>query len=440
MHPSMAPSFILTPRQREAAALIAGKQRHTLVVGGSRSGKTALICRIILLRAHKAPGSRHVILRFRANAARSAISLDTLPKVARLSGIEITEHRQDGYFELDNGAQIWVGGLDDKERAEKILGMEFATLYFNECSQIPYPSIVLALTRLAQVSYCADGSILAQRALFDLNPTGKGHWTYLLFVAHKDPDSRRPLAHPEDYAHIYINPVHNASNLAASYITALEALPEKARKRFLSGEYQADIDGALWSIEGLEACRRRHDEVPDLARMVIAIDPSGASGKEETRSDDIGICAAGVGVDGDGYVFEDLTCKLGPEAWARIAVDAFHRHKADCIVAEGNYGGDMVRAVIHAIDRSVPVRMVTATRGKVIRAEPISALYEQGKVHHVGRFDDLEDEMLNFAVSGYYGSKSPNRADALVWALTYTMKTKQEKAEIRTPVIPVFRM
>jgi hypothetical protein len=406
-----------------------------MLVGGSRSGKTFVLCRTVLARAHAAPESRHVILRFRGNAARSSISLDTLPRAAKLCfpGKRLTEYRQDGFFELVNGSQIWVSGLDDQVRAEKILGQEFATIYFNECSQIPYSSVTLARTRLAQVVPHLNGGYLTQRAYYDLNPPGKGHWTYQMFVAGVEPDSRQPIADRSQYASLYMNPHDNAANLSPEYLAELASLPERARKRFLDGEYQTEIDGALWTLETLE--QGRVENVPDLQRVVVGVDPSGASGDENSRSDAIGIVVAGKGVDGRGYVLEDLTCRLSPEAWARRAVDAYRRHSADCIVAEKNFGGDMVRAVLRAVDADVPIRLVTASRGKAVRAEPIAALYEQSKVSHVGMFVELEDEMLNFSVSGYQGSKSPNRADALVWVLTELMGKTIAEVPIVVPMI-----
>ena len=145
-------SFELTARQLEAQQLCAGDAVHVMLFGGSRSGKTFLLVRNVIMRALKAPKSRHAIFRFRYNHLRASIILDTWPKVMSLAfpGVQANMHQQDGYAEFENGAQVWFAGLDDKERTEKILGMEFATLYFNECSQIPANSIDTALTRLAQ--------------------------------------------------------------------------------------------------------------------------------------------------------------------------------------------------------------------------------------------------------------------------------------------------
>ncbi len=409
-------SFDLTPRQDEAIALLNGPQRHTLLAGGARSGKTFLFVLAILIRALKAPGSRHVIFRFRANSVWTSIGLDTLPKVARLCGVPIKAHTQDKFFELPNGAQIWLAGLDDKERVEKILGMEFVTIYFNEASQIPYSSFVVAVTRLAQV--CAG---LLQRIYVDLNPSGTAHWTYRLFIQKIDPDTRKPIPDPESFQAMFLNPGDNAINLDPAFLRSLENLPERQRRRFFEGRYSDEIDGALWPLELLDKCRCEPSDVPQLIRVVVAIDPSGTAGKDDKRSDDVGIMVAGKGIDGRAYVLADRTCNLSPAGWARVAITAYHEFEADRIIAERNYGGAMVEHVIQGADADVPYREVVASRGKAVRAEPISNLYEKDLVRHAGKFNDLEDQLSNFSTSGFLGNKSPDRADAAIWALSELM-------------------
>jgi phage terminase large subunit-like protein len=177
----------------------------------------------------------------------------------------------------------------------------------------------------------------------------------------------------------------------------------------LFGELITDTPGALWSRDVLE--RNRVREFPDLMRVVVGIDPSGSSGGNQQ-----GIIVAAKGADGHGYVLADATCALSPEGWGRRAVEAYYRWHADRIVAERNYGGDMVAHVIRTIDPRVAYKDVVASRGKRVRAEPIAALYEQNRAHHVGGFPDLEDQMANWDPEDYSGS--PDRVDALVWALT----------------------
>ena len=274
-----AQQFVLTPRQEQARALLQS-QRHTLLVGGSRSGKTTLLVREIAGRALRAENSRHAILRLHANAARASVALDTLPKVFRLCypNQPLKRHRTEGYFSLLNGSEIWIGGLDDQERVEKILGNEYATIFLNECSQIPYSSALVALTRLAQ-----NAAGLPQAAYYDLNPTSKGHWTNILFGEKRDPVSRQPLSNPEDYARMFLNPADNAVNLTAAYLKSLESLPERQRKRFFEGVYIDDLDGALFSYEAIARARVSGLEPARCRRVVVAVDPSGASSRGRHR-------------------------------------------------------------------------------------------------------------------------------------------------------------
>jgi hypothetical protein len=406
----------LFPRQEEANQFLAKPGRYKALYGGSRAGKTFVFIRAICMRALRRE-SRHAVLRLRANAVHSAISLDTLPKVMAtcFPGAGIIPHRMDGYFELpDTKSQIWVGGLDDKERVDKILGNEYATIFLNEASQIPYSSYLVVMTRLAQM---VEG--MQQRLYLDLNPVGKLHWSNMLFGEHKDPISRQPLPDPENYARMQMNPVDNPL-LSPEYIRSLDNMPEKQRRRFFLGEYIDEVDNALWTYDRLDAIRMDRAELPELRRIVVAVDPSGASGDEDERSDEIGIVVVGIDFSGRVYVLEDCSAKVGPAEWSKIAVRAYRAWAADKIVAEKNYGGAMVEAVLRAVDPDLPIKLISASRGKVVRAEPVAALYEEkiDRVRHVGRFPDLEDQLCSFSTSGYLGDKSPDRADALVWGVT----------------------
>ena len=414
----MTSPFRLTEKQREVNKLLGGQQRSTLVYGGARSGKTFILTRACVARALRGAHSRHIILRARMNAVRASVWLDTFPKVMRLCFPEVNwkSERQDGFVHFPNKSQLWFGGLDEKDRVEKILGQEYVTMYYNEASQIKYQSYLTASTRLAQV---VPG--LQQREYIDLNPSGTKHWTYRQNVQKLTNDGRRPLVDPDDYQFTMMNPKDNAANLDPKFIKTLENLPERARKRFLEGLYVSEIDGALFSLETLERTHVEPKEAPRMMRICVAVDPSGARSPEDKRNDAIGIVVAGMGEDGRGYILDDATCLGGPAMWGRIAVDKFYQWGADCIVAEINYGGAMVEHTIRTADPTVPYREVTASRGKWIRAEPVSALYEQDRVRHVGKFIDLEDELSNFSTIGYQGDKSPNRADAAIWALTELM-------------------
>ena len=393
-----------------------------MLAGGSRSGKTFIECRGTAFRAIAAPKSRHAIFRFRFNAVKASIVLDTFPKMMGLCFPEVDYEidKSDWYAKLQNDSEIWFGGLDDKARTEKVLGQEHATLQFNECSQIPFPSINLALTRLAQrVSYKVDGQEreLRLKAFYDENPPSQAHWSYKQFVRKVEPDTGKPLTDATAYALLYMNPVDNRENLAADYLADLARLPVRMRQRFLEGKFADITAGALWSVEIIDQ-QRTLEELPDMQRIIIAVDPSGSGDTDNIGNDEIGIIVAGLGIDGRGYVLEDLTCKVGPKAWGTIATTAFDRHQADLIVAEKNFGGEMVRHVIQSAKADVPTKLVTASRGKVVRAEPIGALTEQGKIRFAGRFNELEEELCSMTTNGYLGERSPNRADAFVWAMS----------------------
>jgi predicted phage terminase large subunit-like protein len=212
----------------------------------------------------------------------------------------------------------------------------------------------------------------------------------------------------------------NAANLAQPFLDAIRARYEGTRlgRQELNAELLEDTPGALWKREWLDAGRIH--TVPNLKRIVVAIDPAVSSSE---GSDETGLVVAGIADDEQGYVLEDVSGKYGPDEWARKAVAAYHRWSADRIIAEKNNGGDMIASTIRSIEANIPFRAVHASRGKVIRAEPISALYEQGKIHHCGTFPELEDQMCAFTSdfdrsrSGY----SPDRLDAMVWAFSELM-------------------
>jgi len=435
----------LTAKQAEAQVILAGPAKHIMLFGGSRSGKTFLLTRNVALRAIKAPGSRHAILRFRFNHVKASVVLDTFPKVMSLAfpGVDYHIDKSDWFARLGE-SQIWFGGLDDRERTEKILGQEHATLFLNECSQIPYISQQLATTRLAQmVEQVVKGRQdrpLKPRMYYDCNPPSKGHWTYKLFVAGQDPETKQPIERPGDYQCYQINPRDNLANLPAGYLDTLGALSTRLQRRFLAGEFADENPQALFRVEDIDLWRVTDGKTPDLIRVAIGVDPSGSGDVDNADNDEIGIVAAGLGTDGNAYVLEDCSVKAGPATWGKVATTAYERHEANVVVGEANYGGAMVQHVIQTARPRTPYKAVTATRGKALRAEPFSALYEQGKVRHVGYFPELEDELAGLSTIGYTGSGSPNRADALVWALAELfagiVQPKAKPSRVVAPYVP----
>lgn len=211
----------------------------------------------------------------------------------------------------------------------------------------------------------------------------------------------------------------NAANLAPGFLKqVMRRYGHTALGRQeLEGEIVDQLDGGLWRREQIAA--QRVTAPPDLTRIVVAVDPPVTS---NANSDACGIIVAGLGADNRGYVLADRTIRgREPIVWARAAVAAYRDYAADRIVAETNQGGDLVASVIRQVDENVPIRGVKATRGKWIRAEPVSTLYAEGRVLHVGEFVELEAQMCAFAADGLAQGKSPDRLDALVWAITDLM-------------------
>ena len=206
----------------------------------------------------------------------------------------------------------------------------------------------------------------------------------------------------------------NAANLAPAAIQQLKEKYEGTRlgRQELYAEVLDDLEGALWSYSNIEQNRATKEQIPSLSRIVVAIDPAVTNNE---FSDETGLVVSGSDENGEYYVLEDGSLKASPDGWARAAIDLLYKYQADRIIAEVNNGGDLVEKVLRTIDRSVPYSAVRASRGKIVRAEPIAALYEQGKVHHVGEFKELENQLISYTPTS---RKSPDRLDALVWAIT----------------------
>lgn len=399
--------FKKTKIQLRACELFLTACKEFLLVGGSRSGKSFIIVRSIVLIALKYPGSRHLIARFRFNAVKNSIWSDTLKKVLKIcfANMPVKWNNVDYFIELPNGSQIWLAGLDDKERTEKILGMEFLTIFLNEASQISYDAYSTIKTRLAQL---ING---ARNILFvDCNPPSKKHWLYKVFIEHVDPEQNLPLDAGR-YGAIKMNPIDNLENISPEYMEILASMPARKRKRFMDGDFSDDSEGALWTDDLISATRV--NTAPVMKRIVISIDPAVTS---KDTSDETGIIAVGIGFDDHLYILDDDTGTYTPNEWAQRAVAMYNKHNADRVIGETNNGGDLIEAVLRNISKTIPYKSVHATRDKLTRAEPIAAIYEQGKAHHVGLLVDLELEMTSWTAKT--GEKSPNRIDALVWGCT----------------------
>jgi phage terminase large subunit-like protein len=244
------------------------------------------------------------------------------------------------------------------------------------------------------------------RVILVMNPSFKSHWIYKRWIEKSK----------QECTYIHTTYLDNINNLSGSFVEQAERVRVENYPRFehlFLGKWLDDAEGLLWNRPMIDKCYIQ--KAPELTRIVIAIDPAISSTAE---SDETGITVQGLDAKGNGYLLEDLSGKYTPNEWSSIAVNAVNRWNADCIVAEKNQGGDMVEAVLRANGAKYRVKLVTATKGKYVRAEPIYSLYEQGKVFHVGKFPILESQMVSFEPEK---GKSPDRVDALVWGFTDLM-------------------
>lgn len=329
-----------------------------------------------------------------------------MPGVLKALGItgRVKLNKSDWFYEFPNGSSIWIGGLDDKDRLEKILGNEYATIFLNEASQISYEAYEFVVTRLN------PGKGIHGKIIIDYNPPSISHWGYLIFHKRQFPDGR-PVP-DDDFVKIRMNPADNTENISDLYLYNLSLLSEAKRRRFAEGEYSLE-SGKLWKRAWIKYYPHP-DDLPDFVRVVVGVDPSGTVG-----GDEIGIIVAGSYFDDHGDIkqmtIDDYSLHGTPGQWADEVSSAYHRWMADCVVAEKNFGGDMVESTIKNADKAINVRLITSSRGKTIRAEPISSMYEpnRNEICHRIPFTELEDEMCTYDPEL---SSSPNHMDALVFA------------------------
>jgi PBSX family phage terminase large subunit len=236
---------------------MASNHKHIMLLGGSRSGKTFIIVRNIIIRACKEPNSRHISLRKTFNSVKTSIFLDTLPKVLAICfpDLQVIFNKTDYFVKFPNGSEYWFAGLDDDKRVEKILGKEYSTIHFNEVTQLDYRSVQIALTRLAQKNN------LSKKVYYDMNPGNKSSWSYYLFIKKLNPIDNEPLSNPDDYTWMRINPVDNMQNIDDDYLNMLNSMPEDQRIRFLNGEFNDESDGQVYYSF------RRDDHVKDVKRI-----------------------------------------------------------------------------------------------------------------------------------------------------------------------------
>lgn len=301
-----------------------------------------------------------------------------------------------------NGAEAMIFGAYSPEDVQRLRGPQHCLIWCEEWAAWRYMSETWDMARMGLRLGAKP------RAIFTTTPRPRKALREML----ASPDAVVSRATTDD------NPALDA--MVRAHLYRVYGGTRLGRQE-LGGEVIDDVPGALWTRaiipHGVAPIMVRAGEVvPDLARLIVAIDPAITSGDD---SDETGIVVAGLGHDRRGYVLADLSTRMSPIEWARRAIGAYHEHKADRIIAEANQGGDMVSTVIRTVDPTVPVTLVHASRGKRTRAEPVAALYEQGRVTHCSPFPELEDQLCSY--TGDPGESSPDRLDALVWAMSDLM-------------------
>ena len=437
-----------TIKQQKALWLLSQKQqRYTLLYGGGGSGKSFVLCYAMIMRALTIPNSVHGVFRETGVSLRNSLFNDTFRQVlAKLDdGALLKPDNKDlkinqtvMEYEFSNGSKIVFSGLE-AANMERLYGMEYSTIWINEVSQIHSfsPIISTLIFRLRQNRNDLSGIPASRCFWFDCNPPKKRHFIYKRFIKKLD-DNSNPITNPDDWKALKMNTVDAVDIIGQEYIDQMSAnLSLAEQRRMIHGEFLDDNDDSLFPFETIDAWRKvlPTDEeeaekemkrfLSTLTRVVISVDPATTANK---NSDATGIVVCAMNEIGHAYVLEDATMKGRPEQWARKVSELYEKWNATLVVAEKNQGGDMVETTLRSAGLSnMPVKLIHARVGKLPRAEPVSALYEKGLVHHFGIHRELEDQMESFT-HDYNPSKqgSPDRLDALVHGITELLISRKK--------------
>lgn len=376
--------------------------RYFLITGGRGSGKSWSVALSLL---NQTDNINEVILFTRWTLTSAFISIipefiEKIELMGRESDFEITQN------EITNritGSRILFRGIKTSQgtataNLKSIAGV--TTWVLDEAEELVDQEV------FDRINLSIRSKLRPNKVILVMNPSYKSHWIYKTFIKNKRTDT----------TYIHTTYKDNIDNLSESFIFQAESTKktnELRYKHLFLGDWLDDAEGLLWDMSLIE--RLRVSVKPEIKRLVVSIDPAATANSE---SDETGITVQGIDYNDNGYVIEDLSGKYSPNEWAKVAVQAAFNHNADCIVAEKNMGGDMVENVIRQHNKLIRVKLVTATKGKYVRAEPVYSLYEQGKIYHIGNFPILERQMITFDPDK---GKSPDRVDALVWGFTELM-------------------
>jgi phage terminase large subunit-like protein len=376
--------------------------RYFLITGGRGSGKSYSVTYSLLRLTYR---EGHIILFTRWTLVSAHISIipEFIEKIESLGYTNDFEITQTEITNIKTGSKILFRGIKTSQgtataNLKSISGV--TTWVLDEAEELVDEDV------FDRIDLSIRAVDLPNKVILVMNPSFKSHWIYKRFIANQRNDT----------TYIHTTFLENRKYLSQSFIEQAKRTRQENLHRYehlFLGKWLDDAEGMLWNRPIIE--RSRMPTAPELTRIVVAIDPAATANME---SDETGIIVCGKDKSGYGYVLEDLSGKYSPSQWGSIAVKARERWNADCIVAEKNQGGDMVESVIRSAGEKQRIKLVTATKGKYIRAEPVYSLYEQGKIFHIGQFPLLESQMITFDPDK---GKSPDRCDALVWAFTELM-------------------
>jgi hypothetical protein len=393
--------------------------RYKVLYGGRGGTKSWGVARALLIEGLRRP-LRVLCAREFQNSIRDSVH--------KLLADQIDGLKLDGHYNVNqqtitgtNGTEFIFKGL--KMNAREIKSMEgIDVAWVEEAQVVSKESWDLLIPTIRKEN---------SEIWVTFNPDLEEDETYQRFVVHPAPGSVVVKIGYQD------NPWF--PDVLKAERDHLRAVDLDAYENVWEGHCRKQVQDALWTRALLDANREpapsneyeRNGIIEHSRRIVVAVDPSGCSGEDDERSDEVGIVVAAVGHDGFGRVLEDCSGRYSPDGWANAALRAYDRWQADRIVCEQNFGGAMVEHTIRTVRRTAPIKLVNASRGKVQRAEPVAALYQQGKVKHAGFFPELERQYCLFSASGYKGKRSPDRADAAIWALTDLMiEAKQVRVSV----------
>lgn len=393
------------------AAFVEGDQRFTCMLGGVGAGKTT--AGAVKALRYLRPGSLGLVVAPSFRMLRDATWRTSLELWRRLGLAEQVLRGDELRIVFANGAEALFRSAEDPER---LRGPNAAWAWIDEGALCHPDTWPIVIGRVRQHGLAGPCWVTTTPKPRNVGSASAGeNWVRRVFVTNRTDETA--LYRAATASNTFLPPAYVAS-LRQQYTARL------ARQE-LEADWVLDREGALWTW----AMIQHAPAPPDLARVVVAVDPSGGSDPE---NDEQGIVAVGLGADGRGYVLADRTCKLSPDGWGRRAVQLYLDVTADAIVGEANYGGDMVAAVIRTAASAMGVtgltyKAVHASRGKAVRAAPVSALYEQGRISHTAVFAELEDELTSWTPES---GQSPNRLDSLVWAVTELMVKEQRSVYV----------